>query len=194
MTHRRAGCGGTNRRAFAAVYDAADAKPEIFASLADKDDGLDPKKFETQLLRDRLERRNLIDEIATEAAPLASAFGDTVLALGERVAPVSRAAYKIGKAIAETDAELRTILAPAIDAYARPKKRPTSTPPAPDHCRSSQSRYATDLFSPNRGISDPVRRTRRAVGRVFSSIPCLSKPVDRALKPVARLPSYSKAN
>ncbi len=120
---------GHEPAAFAAVYDAADAKPALFASLADKDDGFDPKKFETQVLRDRLARRNLINTIATELAPLAASFNDTALAIGERVAPVSRAAYKIGKAVAETDAELRTILAPAIDGYARPKKRPT--PPAP---------------------------------------------------------------
>jgi hypothetical protein len=116
--------------AFAAVYDAADAKPEIFASLADKDDGVDPTKFETDLLRARLERRNLVSEIATDAERLATAFGDTVLELGARVAPVSRAAYKLGKVVAETDAQLRTLLAPAIDAYARPRKRAPASPPA----------------------------------------------------------------
>src|SRR5262245_6566875 len=46
------------------VLDAVDASPEYFKSLADEDEGHDPNKFETDLLRDRLERRELYRQVA----------------------------------------------------------------------------------------------------------------------------------
>src|SRR5262245_14986631 len=44
------------------VLAAVDSAPQFFVSLADRDDGHDPKRFETQLLRERLSRRDLLNE------------------------------------------------------------------------------------------------------------------------------------
>src|SRR5438128_2072309 len=46
-----------------AVLDAVDSAPQYFTSLADKDEGRDPTKFETGLLRERLVRRDLLNEL-----------------------------------------------------------------------------------------------------------------------------------
>src|SRR5262245_17190828 len=47
--------GEGEKDALASVLDYADARPESFKGLADRDDGRDAAVFETALLRDRLE-------------------------------------------------------------------------------------------------------------------------------------------
>ena len=119
-----------------AILAAAESAPQYFASLADRDEGHDAKKFETQLLRERLEQRDLMSELAGEIEPLATRMSDTVLHLGARVRPAALAAYQIAKSVAATDSQLRTRLAPALDFYARPARRAADTraahkPPQP---------------------------------------------------------------
>jgi hypothetical protein len=104
--------------ALTSVLDVAERDPQLFTVLATKDGGEDPKKFETALLRDRLERRTLLAGVLAEdhvTAPLA----DTVLALGEQSKPVLLAAYHIAKPLAQEDDTIRARLAPALDFYGR---------------------------------------------------------------------------
>ena len=66
------------------VLDTADSAPQYFTSLARRDGGRDPGKFETQWLREILARRDLLSRL---------------LHLGSQVRPVTLAAYQIGKVI-----------------------------------------------------------------------------------------------
>lgn len=99
------------------VLDAVDLRPAYFESLADRDEGHDPRKFETPLLRDRLERRELYYQLAAELEPLGSDFEDTALHFGELSRPAVLAAYRIAKTLAETDQALRTAIADVIDFF-----------------------------------------------------------------------------
>ena len=102
------------------VLAVAERFPALFASLADLDEGTDPTRFELPLLRERLERAEIL-------APLAEALAgrqllsitDTVLHLRDLVrTPVSEA-YAIAKSVAKTDVKLKTMLAPVMDYYRR---------------------------------------------------------------------------
>ena len=104
-------------KALLAVLDVADARPESFKVLADKDSGRDPKTFETALLRERLERRAALADLAAELAPFAQELGDTLLVLGSFARMPTLAAYGIAKPLAQYDAEVRTKLAPALSFY-----------------------------------------------------------------------------
>ncbi len=117
----------------AAVLDAVDLSPHYFVSLADRDHGEDPTKLETTLLRERLARRDLLDELSEKLEKLATDFSDTVLQLGARVRPVTLAAYQIGKVVATSDHTLRSKIAPVIDYYSRPARLAAETRAAKKH-------------------------------------------------------------
>jgi hypothetical protein len=105
--------------------------------LADKDGGIDPTTFETDLLRDHLERREILGRVLAAAEAVSSPLGDTVLTLGEQVRPVLLAAYKIAKPIADSDSKVRTRLAPALDFYGKIGRRGAET-------RAAKKSAATD--------------------------------------------------
>lgn len=110
------------------VLEAVDQSPEYFKSLADEDEGHDPNKFETGLLRDRLERREIYRRVAEALDPLATGFSDTALHYGALVRPAVLAAYRIAKTISLSDQRMRTILAKAIDFYRAPAKARAKKP------------------------------------------------------------------
>lgn len=97
------------------VLDVVDKKPHLFESLADTDEGMDPKKFETALLRDRIEKHRRLSELAKLLAPLSDEVNDTPLYLASRFRDALSAAYRIAKAHAETDRTIMDKLAPVID-------------------------------------------------------------------------------
>lgn len=99
----------------ARVLDVADLKPALFESLADEDDGMDPQKFETGLLRERIEKHRLFREIAEELAPLSTQVNDSAHYLASRFREALSAAYRIAKTHAATDKSVNDLLAPAID-------------------------------------------------------------------------------
>ena len=109
------------------VLDGVDLAPHYFAALADSDLGNDPERFETDLLRDRLARRDLLNQLAVEVGAAFTALTDTVLDLGSRVRPVTLAAYRMAKSISKADKKLSTAIAPAIDFYAKPARRAAET-------------------------------------------------------------------
>jgi hypothetical protein len=113
--------------ALTAVADAADFRPQFFAPLADKDGGTDPKRFETDMLRDHIARRKVLSDFLTAGENLTTPISDTVLSLGEQVRPVLLAAYQIAKPIAAQDDALRTKRAPALDFYSRIGRRAATT-------------------------------------------------------------------
>ena len=113
--------------AFAAVLATADADPQYFESLADKDGGVDPETFETDFLRDRLARRETLAGVASAVGAMQTQLSDTVLWLGGEVRPVLLVAYRIAKSISTTDAKVRARLAPAIDFFAKIARRSAAT-------------------------------------------------------------------
>lgn len=109
--------GDDERTALGAILDAVELRPTLFACLANKDDGRDPTRVETQLLRDRLERQKLLAGLAGELEPLATLLADTALVQGEGSKPVILDAYEIARPVAQHDAALRSTLTPALDYY-----------------------------------------------------------------------------
>ena len=105
----------------------AEAHPHLFKALADKDHGKDPKTFETGLLRERLERRELLAKAATEVESLGEEMTDQLLQWGEVTKPILLSVYHIAKALGEHDTNVATMLAPAKDFYGRPARRGAET-------------------------------------------------------------------
>jgi len=103
--------------ALRAVLAVIERDPASFRVLADKDDGRDPERVETELLRARLDRRAVLARVAERLAPIAQRVEDTVLAQGERCKPVLLSAYGIARTLAPHDPALKSLLAPAIDYY-----------------------------------------------------------------------------
>ncbi len=97
------------------VLDVVDLKPALFESIADQDEGTNPKVFETPLLRERIEKHRLFGEIAAELDPLSEQVGDSALYLGGRFRDAVYSAYRIAKTHAETDKKVMDIVAPVID-------------------------------------------------------------------------------
>lgn len=113
--------------ALRAMLAGARLRPELFASLADKDEGHDPGTFEVELLEDRLARRALLQRLSVALAPVADKASDTMLHLGDQSRPVLLAAYRIAKTVAETDDKLRQKISGALNFYGGIGKSAAST-------------------------------------------------------------------
>jgi hypothetical protein len=113
--------------ALSSVLDAAEAAPQYFTVLASKDDGDDPKRFETEVLRGRLARRNLLARVAEAIDPLTAEIDDHLLHLGEKVRPVVLAAYHIAKPLSDHDEVLASKLSTARTFYSAIAKRGVET-------------------------------------------------------------------
>lgn len=103
--------------ALLSVVDAMELEPAVFGVLADEDEGHDPGKLETALIRDRFARFTVYAELAAECERLAGIFSDAALEMGELVKPVSLAAYEIAKPLSKRHKGLREKIAPALDYY-----------------------------------------------------------------------------
>jgi hypothetical protein len=99
------------------VIDVVEYAPHYFASLADQDEGHDPIRLETSLLRDRLERRVVMGEIADTRD-----LGDTAFYYGDLVRPAILSAYRIAKPISKSDIGVANRLAKVIDFYTAPAR------------------------------------------------------------------------
>jgi len=113
--------------ALLSVLDAAEKKPQLFESLADKDFGEDPEAFEVSALRDRLQRAAKLVPLADKLDALNTLLSDTVLSLSSQTKPVMLQGYGIAKSVANTDAKLRTAIAPAIDYYGKIARQAAAT-------------------------------------------------------------------
>lgn len=119
--------GDEERKALRAVLEAVELRPALFACLAAKDEGRDPERMETQLLRERLERQQLLESLAEALAPLAAKLSDSALGQGAGSKPVILDAYEIARPVAQHDAALRSALTPALDYYAAPARKGART-------------------------------------------------------------------
>ncbi|WP_437654003.1 hypothetical protein [Sorangium sp. So ce1182] len=125
------------------VLDVVEMKPALFESLADQDEGMDPNRFESALLRDRIEKHLLFSKVAESLAPIGGELGDSTLYTAAKFRETLYAAYRIGKTHAQTDRKVMDVLAPVIDfmrknvagAAAKKSRKPapaTSTLPVAD--------------------------------------------------------------
>jgi hypothetical protein len=103
--------------ALESLVDLAEKKPALFESLANADEGHDPKRFEHELLRDRLERAILLGPLVTALLDLASSAADTRLYFGELTRPVLLAMYEITKPHAKRDPSIASICKRALDFF-----------------------------------------------------------------------------
>ena len=100
------------------TLDAIDPMPAAFASLADEDEGHDPTKVETDLLRERFDRHQIYTELADELTATAKLLTDAALANGALVRPLCLAAYAIAKPISKHHPAMREKISALIDYYA----------------------------------------------------------------------------
>ena len=99
------------------VLDAVDLEPAMFASLADEDEGHDPGKLETDLLRERFDCHQIYSSIADEMESLASVLSDAALTHAALAKPVTLAAYEIARPVSKRHPAIRAKLAPTLDYY-----------------------------------------------------------------------------
>jgi hypothetical protein len=100
------------------TLDAIDLEPAVFASLADEDEGHDPKKVETDLLRERFNRHEIYTRLAEELTATAKLLTDAALTNGAMVRPLCLAAYEIAKPISKRNPAMREKITALIDYYA----------------------------------------------------------------------------
>lgn len=97
------------------VLDVVDRWPALFRSLADRDEGADPKALETALLRERIEKHLLFGRLDAKLGTLTGQLRDSAFHLAGKFKKAVGAAYQIAKMHAQTDKEVMDILAPVID-------------------------------------------------------------------------------
>lgn len=105
--------------AMTAILDTVDAFPGVFASLADKDRGVDDDRVETTAMRRSLACLRGFEPVTKSLARLNDAVSDLALRLGEAAREFTIPAYRIGQANAPTHEGLRAKLAPAIEFYGK---------------------------------------------------------------------------
>jgi hypothetical protein len=111
---------------FLTLIDIMEAFPLFFEGLADLDEGIDPKQVETPLMRDRVQRAEILANLLDDAAKLGG-LSDTVLHLRELVRDPMKDAYAIAKVMAKTNANLKTKLVTVINYYAAMAKAAAAT-------------------------------------------------------------------
>lgn len=103
------------------VLTAAERHPALVAGHADSDGGVDPTRFETELLREWLDLHVLfakaIDDIKVKSDAIAQLLGDTAKFYGARVRKPTLRVYADLSQLAEHNAALRKELADAIAYY-----------------------------------------------------------------------------
>jgi hypothetical protein len=103
--------------AYLTLITVMEAFPALFEGLADLDQGVDPTHVETPLMRDRIQRAELLARFAAVADKLGG-VSDTVLHLRSLVREPMSEAYGIAKSMAKTNQKLKSMLAPVLDFYA----------------------------------------------------------------------------
>lgn len=111
---------------FLKLIDIMEAFPKFFEGLADLDQGIDPKQVETPLMRDRVQRAEILAKLLDDAAKLGG-LSDTVLHLRELVRDPMKEAYAISKVMARSSDALKSMLASVINFYAAMAKASAAT-------------------------------------------------------------------
>lgn len=87
-----------------------------FDALGDQDGGVDPDRFEVELLARRLDRMAREQEIARELSDLSRHFGDDALHTGALVAGPGIVAIGLARELARANPAFRSLLAEMTDA------------------------------------------------------------------------------
>ncbi len=112
---------------FLSLISIIEAFPKFFEGLADLDEGVDPTQVETPLMRDRVQRAEILAKLIDDAANL-SGISDTVLHLRALVRDPMKETYAIAKVMAKSSDKLKSMLAPVIDFYAALAKLAAASP------------------------------------------------------------------
>ena len=113
--------------ALAGVLDYADAVPELFKNLANKDEGKDPKVFETGLVRQRLAAGAILQSLTDRIDATRLSISDSALYVATLAKPPALAAYEIAKPQAQHDPVHGKHLNAAINLYTRVAKAGAAT-------------------------------------------------------------------
>ena len=103
--------------ALSGVLDVAAKKPALFEALADKDGGADPKVFEPEVIRDRLDRAILLGGVIAKAKEVVGPLSDTRVHLGNQTRPVLLAMYELVKPQAKNDPAIATMVKDALNFF-----------------------------------------------------------------------------
>jgi hypothetical protein len=114
-------------QALLSVIATCVARPELVASLADDDNGVDPDTFETTLLSSRIQLAAALAPLSATLTQLASNVDDTMLYLQELSKGPTLEAYAILKAVSKSDLSVKTAISPALDFYASFAKAAAAT-------------------------------------------------------------------
>ena len=126
---------------FLTLIDIMEAFPQFFEGLANLDQGIDPKQVETPLMRDRVERAEILAKLLDDAAKLA-ALSDTVLHLRELVRDPMKEAYAISKVMQKSSDKLKSMLASVINFYANLAKASAATKKANAEAAAAEKKAA----------------------------------------------------
>jgi len=113
--------------ALTGVLDYADARPELFANLANKDEGKDPNVFETDLIRQRMAAAAVLQKIVDRIDQTRLAISDSALYVATLAKRPALAAYEIAKPQAPHDAVHGKKLNAAINLYGNIAKAGAAT-------------------------------------------------------------------
>ncbi|HEY4118314.1 MAG TPA: hypothetical protein VGM56_10675 [Byssovorax sp.] len=97
---------------------AAGKHPQMFAALADKDGGSDPKAFEVAPAIDDLDRVAALGDLLADAESLAQSLADTLLTFGSAARAVGAPVHAIINANKGLDLRLASDVAEGLEFYA----------------------------------------------------------------------------
>ncbi len=109
--------GEAEKEALESVLDYVDTIPVAFKGLANKDEGHDPNKFETGLLRHRLANGLTLTKLVERFDQTRLALSDSALYVATLVKPPILAAYEIAKPLAKNDEKNGKKLNPATNYF-----------------------------------------------------------------------------
>jgi hypothetical protein len=99
------------------VLGFADARPELFTDLADEDNGHDPTRFETSLLRERLANAQVLASLTSRIEQTSSLFSDSATYVTTLAKRPALAAYEIAKPYQQRDRKNGRLLNDAVNLY-----------------------------------------------------------------------------
>ena len=111
-----------------AILDVIDASPQVFATLAPRDGGVDPAVVETAPTRRAIALLRALAPLTKAARELGNAVSDLRMRVGEQVREVTVTARAIAKANAPADATVRAGLA-TVEALRSERVKPRTKKP-----------------------------------------------------------------
>jgi len=103
---------------YAQLFDVIDGSKirAAFDALGAEDNGDDPERFETEVLRARLRRVGHLSAVSTGLRALADRLDDEALHLGAETATPALLALELARVLAKSNASFRGSIAPVLDA------------------------------------------------------------------------------